>query len=929
VFIPKATYRIQLNAEFPFKKAQEIVSYLQALGISHVFASPIFQARSGSKHGYDIVNPNQLNGELGASKDFRGLVKDLKEKGLYWIQDIVPNHMAYDSENFMLMDVFENGEQSAFYKYFDIDWEHPYENMNKKVLAPVLGKFYAECLENGELKLSYDEAGMGIRYYEKRFPLRIETYVKVFESNIKTLEEKYGQNDSSVINFMGALHLLKSLNVTEEETARVEQARHAKNMLRNLYETDDKIRAFVDETIVILNGREGDTASFDRLDELISEQRFRLSFWKVAGEEINYRRFFTINDLICLRIEDIEVFEYTHKLILELVHMGMIDGLRIDHIDGLYDPTRYLKTLREKAGDIYIVVEKILERSEKLYPPWQVQGTTGYDFLNAVNSVFCMKDNRKLFMRAYYKFTNFHTTYEDLMIKKKRLIIGKHIAGYIDNLAQWLKNISSKDRYGRDITLYGLRKALVEVMAHFPVYRTYVNFEDAHETDMGYIKEAIDKSREKSPELVYELAFIEKFMLLNYDANVSDDGKGTWIQFIMSFQQQTGALMAKGFEDTLLYVYNMLLSLNEVGGSPHHFGMTIDEFHEFNKERFEDSPYTMNTTSTHDTKRGEDIRARINVLSELPIEWEYHLKLWRKINRNKKKRGRSYNIPDANDEYFLYQTLLGAYPCGADSDMKKGFLNRIKEYIRKAVREAKVHTAWIKPDEDYEESYLSFIEKILEDSEENMFMKSFLPFHKRVVSYGIFNSLSQTMIKITGPGIPAFYQGAELWDLNLVDPDNRRQVDFKYRKNVLAHIKEKENSDMIGLIEELYSTKGDGRIKMFLTYRVLKARGDNLHIFEKGTYLPIKTEGKHKDCAIAFARRHENSWAIIIAPRYFSNIIKDDEKPLGGSIWGDTRIILPDGAPSKWIDVVTGQECNNIGNIGNILGLFSTALLVS
>jgi (1->4)-alpha-D-glucan 1-alpha-D-glucosylmutase len=548
--------------------------------------------------------------------------------------------------------------------------------------------------------------------------------------------------------------------------------------------------------------------------------------------------------------------------------------------------------------------------------------------MNYVNGLFCKKENEVAFSKIFYKFTDWHIPYEEVLSEKKRMIIGKHMAGNIDNLAHFLKTISSKDRHGSDITLYGLKRALVEVMAFFPIYRTYVNYDSFSEGDQMYIKEAIQKARESLPGFLYELNFIEKFLLLKCDTSVPEEEKRQWIHFVMNFQQYTGPLMAKGFEDTVLYIYNKLIALNEVGSNPNKFGFSVEEFHEFNQRRAIAFPHTLNATSTHDTKRGEDVRARINVLSEIPKEWEYNLKTWRKINRSKKKNVNNRYVPDENDEYLIYQTLIGTFPF---EDKDSAYIERIKNYIVKAVREAKVHTAWLKPDTEYEEGCISFIEKILQPSKENEFLKTFSSFQKKVAYYGIFNSLSQTLIKITSPGVPDFYQGTELWDLNLVDPDNRRSVDFRKRELFLQNIQAREKHDIIWFISDLFSKKEDGQIKLFLIYKALQCRKERPELFREGSYIPLSVRGKYKENIVAYARTYQNAWALTIAPRFFTSLINDCELPVGEHIWADTHILLPEGTPTSWKDVITGQVVAAREQLfaGDVLKHFSASLLVS
>lgn len=927
--IPRATYRIQFNPLFTFADAKGIAPYLAELGISDIYASPIFKARIGSAHGYDIVDPNQLNPQLGNEADFNALLDATRQNGLGWLQDIVPNHMAYDTENAPLMDILEKGEASPYFGLFDIVWDHPYDNMKGRVLAPFLGKFYAEALEEGEIQLCCHGEDLCARYYQLIFPLNIASYAQVLEFDISSLDKRLTSSSSEFMSFLGVVNSFKNLSLSKGARDWQEQIRRVKKMFWTLYHENQNIREYVDATIKLLNGKKGIPESFNALDQIISAQFFRLSFWKVAAEEINYRRFFCVNGLISLKIEDEAVFNQMQALIFKLCRQGVFTGLRVDHIDGLFDPDTYLQRLKTKVGDVYLVVEKILGAKEQMPLSWPVAGTTGYDFMNYCNGLFCRKDNEVAFVRLYYKFTGQPVTYEKLLAEKKRLIIGKHMAGNIDNLAHLLKKISTKDRYGRDMTLYGLRRALVEVMVFFPVYRSYVNEKNFTDSDRAYIKIAIQKARETHPGLMYEMNFIEKFLLLESVGQASGGDKEQWIYFVMCFQQLTGPLMAKGFEDTLLYSYNRLISLNEVGGNPEIFGFSKEDFFNFIKKRQATFAHSFNATATHDTKRGEDTRARINVLSELPKEWGHCLSTWKKINRVKKKKGKDGYMPDANDEYFIYQTLLGTYPFeGTAIDSYK---KRIKDYIIKAVREAKVHTAWIKPDAEYEEACLSFIGRVLDDSPGNAFMAEFLPFAKKIADLGAFNSLSQLFIKIISPGVADFYQGSELWDFSLVDPDNRGPVDFQKRVNLLKEIKERSIRDISALTRDLLSHKEDGRVKLFLTMTALKLRKEKPLLFEKGAYVPLEVEGPFKEHVLAYALFYENDCVVAVAPRFFSGLIKEGGLPCGRDVWADTTVIFPSELRFSFKDYFTGKAFEDVSKavlVGEMLEHFCIALLV-
>lgn len=927
--IPRGTYRIQFQAEFKFEAAKNIIEYLAELGISDLYASPIFKARAGSTHGYDVVDPTQLNPELGTSEDFEALVSEIQRHNMGWVQDIVPNHMAYDSENTWLMDVLENGLDSDASDYFDIDWEHPYNDFKGRVLTPMLGNFYGESLENGEIQLQYDESGLSVNYYALRLPVQIESYARFLTHNLGQLARSLGgRRHPDFVKLLGIFYLIKNAPGESKGKERYDEIAFVKGLLWELYTQNPEVKKFVDSNVEFFNGEKGNPESFNPLDMLLNDQFYRLSFWKVGAEEINYRRFFTVNELISVRVQEPKVFHKTHVLINQLVEEGKVTGLRIDHIDGLYDPTEYLKRLREKVGDAYITVEKILELEEELPQNWQIQGTSGYDFLNYINGIFCQRESERYFTDLYKNFTGIETPYEQLCIEKKQLIVEKNLAGDVDNLAQILKKIAGQSRQGIDFTMNGLKRTLSEVLTLFPVYRTYINAEGLSNDDRSYIKEVIEEARERIPLLLNELNFIEKMLLLEWEESLTEEQKAQRLHFAMRLQQLTGPLMAKGIEDTLFYVYNRLLSLNEVGGNPGKFGITLAEFHDVNQKQSITWSHKMNATSTHDTKRGEDVRARLNVVSEIPDEWEKQVKIWSQINRAKKVSVRGTAVPAANDEYFFYQTLVGAYPF--DESENESFVGRIKDYMLKSVREAKLHTAWLRPDTAYEEGFLAFVESVLEPSKSNEFMKEFLPFQKWVAAYGIFNSLSQTLLKSTAPGVPDFYQGTELWDLSMVDPDNRRPVDYSLRISVLRDIKEKVQADILKLIDELISTKEDGRIKLFLTYKVLQARTENSEVFQKGEYLPVEVVGKFKDHIVAFARSYEGKVAIALAPRFLTKVVKPGELPLGEQ-WQDTQIFLPQTMPSTWQNAITSQSLTSDRTlaVGEALQHFPVALLIS
>jgi (1->4)-alpha-D-glucan 1-alpha-D-glucosylmutase len=926
--IPTATYRIQFHQAFNFASAEAIAPYLAQLGISALYASPIFKARVGSPHGYDVVDPTQLNPELGSPEQFDALVETLQRHQIGWLQDIVPNHMAYDSHNAYLMDILEHGPDSEFCDFFDIEWNHAYDSFKGRVLTPLLGSFYGEALENGEIQLQYGEAGFEIAYHSLTLPVRIDSYPRFITHNLGQLAKRLGRQHPDFIKLLGVLYLIKSIAETKGRE-RLDQITFIKGLLWELYTQNGEVKSFWDENLAEFNGQPSNPESYNLLDGLLAEQYYRLSFWKVGAEEINYRRFFTVNELISVRVEEAKVFHKTHSLIEQWVQAGKVTGLRIDHIDGLYDPAQYLERLRTKVGDVYITVEKILELNETLPMDWPIQGTSGYDGLNYLNGVFCQPATARSLHHIYAQFTGLSTPYEPLMADKKRLIIERNLGGDVDNLAQRLKAIAGQTRSGGDFTAYGLKQALTEVLALFPVYRTYVAGGTVSQADRSAIQTAIAAAKEQVPLLLNELCYIEQLLLRTDDALPSPEQQAERLHFGMKFQQLTGPLMAKGAEDTALYVYNRLLSLNEVGGNPGQFGIALEQFHRFNQQNHDHFPHSMITTATHDTKRGEDVRSRLNVLSELPQDWETHLHQWSQLNQAHKTLIQDMPTPDANDEYFLYQTLLGAFPF--DQRDWPRFIERIKAYGIKALREAKVHTAWLRPNSAYEDAYLHFIDQLLAPSAENDFLAAFRPFQQKIAEYGIYNSLSQVLLKYVSPGVPDLYQGCELWDLSLVDPDNRRPVDYEQRRTWLSEIQTLAKTDRLSLIRDLWHSKTDGRIKLFLTHQLLHARQRYADLFQLGSYQPLAVSGRFASHIVAFAREYQGQWAIAIAPRFLTSVVQPGELPLGETVWQDTQLQLGPEMPTQWHHVLSDRGVTGAGDrlsVGQALADCSVALLV-
>ena len=989
--IPVSTYRLHFNRRFTFSDAADIVPYLDELGISDIYASPCFAARKGTIVGYDVVDPTRLNPEIGTEKTYSRLVGELRKHRMGQILDIVPNHMYVESaENVWWQDVLENGPSSPYAAFFDIDWNPVERKLEDKVLIPILGGQYGTVLERQELKIEFEKGAFFLRYFDHKLPILPETYVDILSHGIDQLEGALSSGDhphlAELLSVITAFDCLPSYK-EKEATRLAERSREKeiiKKRLHKLYEASTPIRAFVDESITILNGSAEDPHSFDRLDDLLSKQVWRLSYWRVATEEINYRRFFDINALAAIRVENPVVFQKSHALLLRLVRENRVQGLRVDHPDGLYNPVEYFRRLQrecflqfrlalgestkrggspgvdgaDRESEIlseyaemvasnpqfkpfYIVGEKILSKGEKLPEDWPIFSTIGYAFLNPVNGIFVDAANGRTFDKIYERFIGSRMRYQDLVYEKKRLIMLAAVSSEINMLAHRLSRISEKNRHTRDFTLNSLKAAITEVIACFPVYRTYVTHSNVSDRDRRYVEQAVARAKRKNPsfsESIFD--FVKNVMLLDYSGGLVDGDRTEWADFAMRLQQVTGPVMAKGLEDTAFYVYNRLVSLNEVGGNPEGFGTSIDAFHAQNAETAVSRPYTLITTSTHDTKRSEDVRARLNVLSEMPGEWHRCLSRWSRLNRKKKPAACGRPAPDRNEEYLLYQTLLGIWPTRPMTDANFDVLKtRIRDYMVKAVREAKVNSSWTNPDTVYEEALQEFIEAILPRSATDVFLNDFSTFQSKVAYFGMFNSLSQTLLKITSPGVPDFYQGTEIWDFSLVDPDNRRPVDFGVRRRMLRTLKRrvaKKGADRARLARGLLRQWRDGAIKLYVTFASLGYRKEHVSLFKDGEYIPLTIDGGLRENVCAFARLAGNEIAITVVPRFLTRLLGGaSDVPLGRGPWGDTAVEIPDRVTANmYRNILTGGAISTVEGNGkkrlllrDILADFPVALL--
>ena len=898
--IPTATYRLQFNRHFTFKDATNIVPYLQKLGISDIYSSPFFRSRPDSDHGYDVSNHNELNLGIGTREEFDAMVAKLKEFSLGQIVDFVPNHMGIiDPQNEWWMDVLENGPSSRFAPFFDINWDPLKEQLQNKVLLPVLGDQYGRVLERGEFHLRFKEGAFYLTYYDWVFPLNPRTYNFVLRIALDKLSQ-YSDEDMylDLESILTALEYLPPRTDTDEEKVR-ERAREKeviKRRITRLCVECPQVEDAIEMAIKHLEGRVGDPHSFDKLEELLDAQAYRLSYWRVAAEEINYRRFFDVNDLAAIRVENPIVFDTIHKLLFELLENRSVTGLRIDHVDGLYNPKQYLTGLQERysalAGadpgdssfELYLIVEKILGEEEKLRADWPVFGTTGYDFTTDVTQLLVDSSHSEQFSKIYRDYIERYVHFESLIYEKKKLVMDVSLASDIEALGHMLSDVSEHDRLHRDFTFDSLSTVVRELIACFPVYRTYITAEaGVSETDRQVIIRAIRTAKRRNPAIdVSIFDFLRDILLLQKFDHFPDETPQRQLDFVLKFQQCTGPIMAKGLEDTAFYIFNRLVALNEVGGTPQFFGMSLERFHERNRARLAETPQTLLASTTHDTKRSEDVRARIAVLSEIPDEWQDWIYEWRKINSIRKRNVDGEFAPSANEEYLLYQTLLGTWPLSAEA-VDQVFVERMQRYLLKAIKEAKVNSSWIQPNEEWENAVTGFIAEIIDPN--HPFRAQIEPAAKRIAWHGMLNALTQTILKLTAPGVPDIYQGNELWDFSLVDPDNRRPVDYASRARILTEI-EKENA------ESLFRSWQDGRIKMFVMTRLLQLRRHAALLFQKGRYASFYGDGEFADCCVSFSRELDSQKILVLVPRFTTRVSTQDQ----AFDWKGTQLLLDSSA---------------------------------
>ena len=901
--IPRATYRIQLHKGFGFRDATALVPYLAELGVSHVYCSPYLRARSGSMHGYDIIAHDELNPEIGSRAEFDGFVAELRRHGMGQIMDVVPNHMGVmAADNVWWMDVLENGQASPYADYFDIDWHPASAHLNNRLLVPVLGGHYGALLQEGELKLTFDASrgAFSVEYHHHRLPIDPRTYPRILAKAPQALQEISAE--------FGSLPPREAAGLA---AAREVAKDSLKQRLSRMCAENPALSPGIQAAVASFNGMPGDVASFDALHELLDAQAYRLAYWLVASDEINYRRFFDINELAALRMEKPEVFDATHALVFDLLREGAVDGLRIDHPDGLYDPAAYFRRLQEKYVEVcgasraledrrplYVVVEKIVASYESMPEAWAVHGTTGYRFANLVNGVFVDESSARAFSRLYSGYTGVRDDFEEIARRSRQLILRIALASELTVLANRLARIAHGHRGTRDYTLNTLRQALAEVIACFPVYRTY-RAETISVDDRRWIDWAVARARRHTRATDRSIFdFISGVLLSDEPAMRA---------FAMKFQQLTAPVMAKGVEDTGFYIYNRLVSLNDVGGDPAVFGYGVNAFHGASADRAAKWPHTLVATSTHDNKRSEDVRARINVLSELPAAWRLNLRRWTRLNRSNKRLVEGEQVPSRNDEYLLYQILLGSFPVAGDADALVAYAKRVDAYMLKAIREAKVHSSWVNPDAEYEAAMSAFVNGLLKP-DRNLFLEHLRGAAATVAWLGMLNGLSATLIKLTSPGVPDIYQGNELWDFSLVDPDNRRPVDYSIRRELLAGLP--ASGAPVPEVREIFAKPQDGRAKLFVTSRLLAHRKANPGLFLNGGYTPVLASGRRESNTLAFARIHDGSGLLTVATRLHAGLgLVVGELPCGESLWEGTKLevpFLPGGTRVR--NIFTGSE---------------------
>jgi len=1006
---PVATYRLQLNGKFTLRDATALVPYLHDLGISHVYCSPYLRAKAGSTHGYDTCDHSQIDPQLGGEQAYREFAAALAQHGMGHILDFVPNHMAASPQNPWWHDVLENGQNSPYAQFFDIDWQPVKQELESKILLPVLGGQYGEVLEQGRLQIDYREGAFCVRYYQLELPLGPKSAIPLLTYRLDELRAKLGAEHAELIELESILTGLDHLPPrTARELASVRERQREKEVLkrrlRELSAASEAVRTHIEQCVADYNGRVGEPASFDLLHRLLDDQAYRLCHWRAAFDEINYRRFFDVNDLAAIAMESPDVFWRSHSLIRSLLAERSLDGLRIDHIDGLFDPERYLLRLQwahladlgqqvyqrllaestaepvaEAAAEsppngstssapatapadwsgiapgvlrlcceqlslpapgaddwrailgpeaaaglteemptpaetrpaprtlpLYVVVEKILGPDEPLPESWPTAGTSGYDFVNTLNGLFVVPQGWNEIVRSFQRFVRDDASYEQVMHDSKRLILRAAMSSELLMLAHRLNRLSEQQRRSRDLTLNMLRLAAQEVLAWFPVYRVYPRKDGVSDRDRRFVDLAVAKARRQNPTFdPTAFDFVRNLLLLHHAPELPPEAILEREVLAGRFQQVTSPVMAKGVEDTAFYVWVPLASVNEVGGDPRRPTTTPAQFHAQNQERAGRLAGALLATSTHDTKRSEDVRARLNVLSEIPRDWRSAVQRWSRLNRRRRREVDGEPAPSARDEYLYYQMLVGIWPLTPpDAAGRASLTERLQAYMEKATHEAKQRTSWINPNKAYDEAVGNFVSETLLGAPQNRFLAEVQEFCGRIGEAGQLNSLSQLALKLLSPGVPDIYQGQELWNYSLVDPDNRRPVDFSQCRQALAELKSWEEAptdERAARSCQLGQAYTDPRLKLLVTRTLLQLRRRLAHLWTTGEYVSLEAVGPLAEHLVALAWRNSESHQIeLIAaiPRFLHKLMQQAEAEDRGwcfapRLWNGTTVQIP------------------------------------
>ena len=972
--VPLSTYRVQMHSKFTFADAEAIIPYLRQLGIGDFYSSPFFEARPGSMHGYDVTRHDRLNPELGGAEGFERFSNALKSAGLGLLLDIVPNHMGVGNDSHWWQDVLESGRASEYAEFFDIDWTPLKHNMQNKLLLPILGKQYGEELESKSIQVHVEDGRVQIRYFDHIMPVASRMIPMIFPE----------EDDAKFGVPRGFRELLKDLaHIPPHETVDpnlVAQRRQQLSEIRPRLQAalkSEELKPVLKRALDAINGVQGDPRSFDRLHMLLEAQPYRLAFWRVSGEEINYRRFFDVNDLVGLRMENPAVFAETHCLIRLLLATHQVTGLRIDHADGMFNPRQYLIRLQllyiasqccgpvitgptapngveleireqlrhydwaHSRGPLYCVVEKILEPREALPRQWPVSGTSGYDFVYFANQIFIQPDNEQRFNKLYEEIVGARLNPDEIIYRSKLQVMQTSLASEVYVLTNLLAQMAASNRRARDFTENILESAIRETIACFPVYRTYIDDRGQYtEHDRSVVEQAIARAKRLNSGIdASAFDFLRSTLLLGGTTGTSQSEiDKRQLYFALKFQQLTGPVMAKGVEDTSFYVYNRFVSSNEVGGSMKAFGITPDVFHGSNQDRLTNSPDASLTLSTHDTKRSEDVRARLNVLSEIPADWASSVRRWHRMNSAFKRKLEDGRLaPDANEEYMLYQNIVGAWPWEfKNEDERKDFLQRIQHYAAKSLSESKVNLSWLNPDPAYIEAVNDFLANILmpgKTGREPRFVQILNTILPQLKLFGAINSLAQTVLKLTSPGTPDFYQGTDLWELSLVDPDNRRPIDYRLRAHLLDQMRQMAaNTGPLAVCEDALANLPDGRIKLWVSHRVLELRRQHHEVFRRGAYVPLEIQTDKQQHAIAFLRRHEHASVLTIVPRFACTLMRNKPAFPHGDAWGNAAISLPAQSATSFTNIFTGEKIA-IGvekslRLSTLLAHFPVAVLI-